>query len=608
VVHILKEAIWDIKKGFHMSNQLEKIRSPICVVVGHVDHGKTSLLDSLRGSAIVLKEPGAITQTISSTFIPKETIKKICGSLLEKFKFEIDVPGLLFIDTPGHEAFTTLRKRGGNIADLAILMVDINEGLMPQTIESIEILKNEKTPFLVAINKIDKVQGWRTVEKSFLKNYDEQGDNTKTMFEEKFYNVVSQLSQQGFGSDRFDRVTDFRTTAASIPISAKTGEGVPELLAVLVGLSQQFLKGKLVVTEKAKGNVLEVKETIGLGKTLDVILYDGALAKNDFLVIGGRNPKITKIKALFLPEALSDIRTEKKFKTVDVCYSACGVKIAALNLEDVSAGVPIIGVKTQKEADEALEILAKEKEEVEISREGEGLVLIADTVGSLEALINIFKNHPIRQARVGSLSKEDVIHAEVNKDWHNRVVIAFNLPVSDELKKMSTDNDIKIVDSNIIYHLIEGYEKWMEEKKEELLKKELDSLTKPSKVFILPGCVFRGNNPLIVGCEVSGVLKPGYNVFKIEKNEIKSVGEIKQIQKEGRDIDEAKSGDRVAVSILGPTIGRQLNEGDTVYSDIPSKDYKELKKHSNFLTETERKILEEIFQIKKKNNRDYGIM
>ena len=331
-------------------NQKESIRSPICVVVGHVDHGKTTVLDKIRGSAVVLKEPGAITQTISSTFIPKETIKKVCGPLLDKFKFNITVPGLLFIDTPGHEAFTTLRRRGGNIADLAILVIDINEGLMPQTIESIEILKNEKTPFLVAMNKIDKIQGWRSGEKSFLKNYDEQNENTKNIFEEKFYSVISQLSQHGFGSDRFDRVTDFRTTLASIPISAKTGEGVPELLAVLIGLSQQFLKDKLVVTDTAKGNVLEVKETTGLGNTLDVILYDGMLNKNDYLVIGGRNPKITKIKALFLPEALSDIRTEKKFMSVDRCYSACGVKIAAPNLEDVRSGVPIIGVKDQKAA------------------------------------------------------------------------------------------------------------------------------------------------------------------------------------------------------------------------------------------------------------------
>ena len=587
------------------SNQ--QIRSPICVVVGHVDAGKTTILDSIRGSAIALKEPGAITQTISSTFIPKDVIKKICGSLLDRFKFDIDVPGLLFIDTPGHEAFTTLRKRGGNIADLAILVIDVMEGIMPQTVESIEILKNEKTPFLVAMNKIDKIQGWRSGEKSFLKNYDNQSDNAKTMFEERFYSIIAQLSSHGFDSDRFDRISDFRKILASIPISAKTKEGIPELLAVLVGLSQQFLKEKLSITDRAKGNVLEVKETTGLGKTIDVILYDGALKKNDYIVIGGRNPKVTKIKALFIPEPLSDIRTEKKFRTVDICCSACGVKIAAPNLDDVTAGAPVIGVSDQKDAEIVLEQLVKEREEVEISRESEGMILVADTIGSLEALINIFKKYPIREARLGTLSKEDVIHSEVNKEWQNKAVIAFNIPSSDEVKKLAMEKDINVIESNVIYHLIENYEKWLEEKKEDILRKELDDLVKPAKIFILPGCVFRASNPLIVGCEVSGLLKPEYNVFKLDKNEIKSIGEIKQIQKEGHDVHEAKSGDRVAISIVGPTIGRQLNEGDTLYSDIPNNDYKKLKSHSSFLTETEKKVLEEIFQIKKAKDKCYGL-
>ncbi|MBI5332820.1 MAG: translation initiation factor IF-2 [Candidatus Aenigmarchaeota archaeon] len=585
---------------------LERIRSPICVVVGHVDAGKTSILDSIRGSIIALKEPGAITQTISSTFIPTETIRKICGPLLDRFKFEITVPGLLFIDTPGHEAFTSLRKRGGSIADLAVLVIDIMEGIMPQTEESIEILKTEKTPFLVAVNKVDKIQGWRSDDKSFLKNYKDQNDVTKNAFEEKFYSVISQLSMRGFGADRFDRINDFRTTAAAIPISAKTGEGVPELLAVLIGLSQQFLHDKLKVTERAKGNILEIKETVGLGKTMDVILYDGALSRNDYIVIGGREPRITKIKALLLPAPLSDIRTEKRFTTVDCCCSACGVKIVAPNIDGVASGACIVGVKNQQEAEAVLEQLIKEKEELEISTEADGIVLIADTIGSLEALLNIFKNYSIRGARIGSVAKEDIVHSSLNKDWKNKALVAFNSPVSAEVKKFAEESDVKLLESNIIYHLIENYEKWLEEKKEEILKEELDSLIKPAKITLLPGCVFRQSNPLIVGCEVSGLLKPGYSVFKFD-NEIKEVGEIKQIQKEGTDVKEAKSGERVAISIIGPVIGRQVNEGDSLYSDIPSQDCKQLKKHIAFLTTTEKKILDEIIEMKRKNDKGYGL-
>src|SRR3989338_7783259 len=202
------------------------LRAPIIVTMGHVDHGKTTLLDRIRGSAIALKEPGAITQSISSTLIPRETIQKICGPLLQRFKFNITIPGLLLIDTPGHEAFTTLRKRGGSIADIAIVVIDVMEGLMPQTKESLEILKHFKTPFVVAVNKIDRIQGWRSEKDTFVENFDGQPDDVKADFETAFYKIVEQLSAEGFTAERFDRVTDFRTTVACVPISGKTGEGM----------------------------------------------------------------------------------------------------------------------------------------------------------------------------------------------------------------------------------------------------------------------------------------------------------------------------------------------------------------------------------------------
>jgi len=136
------------------------LRQPIITVLGHVDHGKTTLLDKIRKTAIAAKEAGGITQAIGTTEIPTNVIKTLCGKLLERFKIKLIISGLLFIDTPGHEAFTTLRKRGGSIADLAILVIDINEGIMPQTIESLEILKVSRIPFIIALNKIDRIKGW----------------------------------------------------------------------------------------------------------------------------------------------------------------------------------------------------------------------------------------------------------------------------------------------------------------------------------------------------------------------------------------------------------------------------------------------------------------
>ena len=137
------------------------IRQPIVTVCGHVDHGKTNILDYFRGSSLQEMEAGGITQKISFTLYPSSQIKKAC-SLIEKNKINLEIPGFLFIDTPGHAAFTNLRKRGGSLADLAILVIDINEGIKPQTAEVIQILKANKTPFLIALNKIDNISSWRT--------------------------------------------------------------------------------------------------------------------------------------------------------------------------------------------------------------------------------------------------------------------------------------------------------------------------------------------------------------------------------------------------------------------------------------------------------------
>ncbi|MBS3053493.1 MAG: translation initiation factor IF-2 [Candidatus Aenigmarchaeota archaeon] len=579
------------------------LRQPIVAVLGHVDHGKTTLLDLIRQTAIAAKEAGGITQTIGTTEIPLETIKTISGQILNMFGFEISIPGLLFIDTPGHEAFVSLRKRGGSIADIAVLVIDISEGIMPQTEESMQILKNTKTPFIVALNKIDKIQGWHTHDESFLKNYQRQQDVTKEIFEERFYKVVSQLSHRGFESERFDRVQDFKKTVTIVPLSGKTGEGIPELLAILSGLAQQFLKGKLEKTEQSAGMILDVKEVTGLGTAIDCIIYDGKIAKNDFLVLS-KPPMIAKIRALLMPEPLRDMRTEKKFKNVEEVNSAAGVKIAAPGLETVVAGSQIRTAKTFEEAEMLLNELEKEIEEVEIFTEKDGIILKADTLGGLEALINIFSKHPIREATVGNITKKHVISAEANIEPSNRAIVGFNIHPSEEVLKLAQDKKLKVLTANVIYHLLEEYEKWVQEEKEATKKKELDTITRPGKILILPGCIFRASNPAIVGCDViSGIVKPGYKLFKDDK----PIGEIKQVQSQGKSINEAKIGDKIAVSIEGPTVGRQINESDVLYTDITEEDYRKLKRFDKLLAENELKVMEEIKTIKRKYNPRWGL-
>ncbi|MFH1235211.1 MAG: translation initiation factor IF-2, partial [Candidatus Diapherotrites archaeon] len=318
------------------------IREPIISVLGHVDHGKTTFLDKIRGTALAEREAGRITQHIGATEVPIETIKELSGSLMARFGFSLNIPGLLFIDTPGHEAFTNLRKRGGSIADLAVLIVDLTQGFQNQTIEAIEILRSYKTPFIVGATKIDRLKEWNSKEGSFLENLKNQSSGAEHELDEKVYALVTSLFKYGFESERIDRCEDFTKQVPIVPVSSISGEGIPEILMLLAGLSQKFLKKELEVSEKEemKGTVLEVKEEKGFGATADVILYHGQIRTGNDIVLGGKNGIIkTKVRALLKPMPLEEMRdTKKKFVKVKEAIAACGVKIAAPGLDEALAG------------------------------------------------------------------------------------------------------------------------------------------------------------------------------------------------------------------------------------------------------------------------------
>src|SRR3989338_3645847 len=322
------------------------LRSPICSVVGHVDHGKSSILDRIRGTAIVKSEAGSITQAIGASIIPVSTLTKICGSLVSSMNMKFTIPGLLFIDTPGHAAFTNMRKRGGNLADIALVVIDINEGVMPQTVESIDILRHYKTPFIVAANKVDLIRGWKNKNSSLLQNITEQSPETVQELENKMYGIVGKLSEMGFNAERYDRVQDYTKQVAIVPLSASTGEGIAELLMVVAGLAQKFLEEclKCDTNGDARGIIIELKEEKGIGKCLDAIIHDGTLKSGGPLIIGGiKEPIVTKVKLLLEPEPLSEMRDKKaKFTSVKSASAATGVRISAPDIDDAVAGMPII--------------------------------------------------------------------------------------------------------------------------------------------------------------------------------------------------------------------------------------------------------------------------
>jgi len=551
------------------------IRQPIVVVLGHIDTGKTLLLDQIRKSSVQAREAGGMTQHIGASFFPVETLTNICGPLLERLKGKIQIPGLLVIDTPGHEAFANLRKRGGGVADIAILVIDVLKGFEAQTHECIEILQARKTPFLVAANKIDRIPGWKSnLSEPFLTSYHGQDPYVRQDLDERLYAIIGSFSRLGFRADRFDRITDFTKTVAVIPVSAKTGEGVPELLAVLVGLTQQYLQIRLEVTEgPAKGTVLEVKEETGLGVTINAIIYDGVLQKGDTLVIGGKEKTIvTKARALLLPKPLDEIRDPRdKFSSVDGIYAAAGVKIAAPDLEDALAGAPLYVVPSETDLEKYVETVSEEVEKIRIATDLEGVVLKTDTLGSLEAISEYLKSHniPLRFADVGDISKRDITEATVVKEREPLygVVLAFNVKMLQDAEEEAKNRKIPIFQHNIIYHLIDDYMKWMKSEQEARLQKELETLIRPAKMRILSGYIFRRAKPAIVGIEVlAGTIKPKYPLVKEDSTD---VGEIKQIQDKGQTISEAKTGMQVAISLDKPIVGRHIFEKDTLYVKMP---------------------------------------
>src|SRR3990170_1526068 len=493
------------------------IRQPIVSVLGHVDHGKSSLLDQIRGTSVVAREAGGITQHIGATEVPIEAIRSICGDLMAGKSFKI--PGLLFIDTPGHVAFTTLRARGGALADLAVLVIDINEGFRPQTVESINILRRYKTPFLVAANKIDMVPGWRKeMNVPFGVAHGNQHESVREELDKRLYELVGSLFQNGFSAERYDRIEDFATTVAVVPTSAKHGVGIPELLLVLIGLAQRFLEADLKVPEgPAEGTILEVKEEKGLGLTIDAIVYRGALSLGDTLVLGSAGkPIVTKVKALLKPKPLNEIRDpQDRFDSVDKVTAAAGVKIAASGLEGALAGAPLREVKGNLKA--VVEAVAAETlPKIETSETG--ILVKADALGSLEAIAYECKQAetPIKIARVGPVSRRDVVDAATIPDPLHKVILAFNVRVLDDAREELLKNkDLKVIEGDVIYRLLEEYKARVEQRKTEIEAAKRLERPYPAKILFLPEYVFRASKPAIFGIRVlAGRIRPGMPLMR----------------------------------------------------------------------------------------------
>jgi translation initiation factor 5B len=588
------------------------LRSPICVVVGHVDHGKSSLLDYIRNTNIVASEAGAITQAIGASIIPISVIKEKCGELAQKLNVKFTIPGLLFIDTPGHAAFTSLRKRGGSLADIAILVVDIEEGFKPQTVESVKILIEHKTPFVIAVNKIDTLRGYRTCAqtgiKSVLGNLAKHDAEFINRFETKMYEIVEQVYKHGMKAERFDRVTDFSQEIGLVPISAKIGDGMPELLMVLSALTQKYMEKRLTISEDTRGvgTVLEVKEQKGLGSTMDVIIYDGSLKVNDTIVIGDFDqPIVTKVRGLFVPSSLKDMRDAKgKFDSIKQVFAATGVRINAPGLDSAKSGMPL-RVATPQTLEDVKALIMDEVSETSIELDDEGVLVKADTLGGLEALVSLLRGGgvPIAGATVGEISKKDITQAQAfgeNKSLFG-VILGFNIKMPEGI----TESGVKVITAPVIYEILDKYAEYKLEVEARERVELLTDLPKLTKIHYLEGCTFRQSNPAVFGVEVlAGELTQ--HMILMRKDGSK-VGVVKSLQEQAKGISKADCGMKVALSMESVTCGRQVLEGDIYFTQVGEQDFLKMKDLKDLLTPQQKDILREIAEIMRRENPLWGM-
>ena len=583
------------------------IRSPICCVLGHVDTGKTKILDKMRKTNVQKGEAGGITQQIGSTFFPLESIEKMTEKLKEKNKLKFKIPGLLVMDTPSHEAFNNLRSRGSSLCDIAVLVVDLMHGLEPQTIESINLLKQKKTPFVVALNKIDRCFKWKeTPDAPFKDTFAKQESDTKQEFNDRMRKVVADFAAQGLNACLYYENKDIHDYISLVPTSAITGEGIPDLVAYLIGMTQKLMEEKLKPSDNLQATIMEVKTTEGHGTTIDVILVNGYLKRGDRIVVCGMNgPIVTQIRALLLPQPMKDLRVKTPYIVQDIVCAAQGVKISAQDLDDAIAGSAIAVCNDDEELPRVMEEVQSEFKKFQLNvSEKEGVFVQASSLGSLEALLKFLKESkiPVAGVGLGPIFKKDVMKSlimkEKNPDY--AIIMAFDVTVNKEAQDYAQEEGILIFTANIIYHLFDQFTEHM--KKLELQKRiaaeNAGIIVWPCVAEILPHCVFNDKNPIIVGVKVKeGTMKVGCPICLPSRNNL-DLGRVTSIEINNKAVEQGRTGEEVCIKIepFAPTAiyqyKKHFDHKDTLYSKITRQSLDALKeRYGKDLTQEEINLL-----------------
>ncbi|KAG5983840.1 hypothetical protein E4U55_006990 [Claviceps digitariae] len=564
----------------------DNLRSPICCILGHVDTGKTKLLDKIRQTNVQEGEAGGITQQIGATYFPVDAIKQKTAVVNKNNEFEFKVPGLLVIDTPGHESFSNLRSRGSSLCNIAILVVDIMHGLEPQTLESMRLLRDRKTPFIVALNKIDRLYGWKKVDNNgFQESLALQNKAVHNEFKKRLDETKLAFAEQGFNAELFYENKSMSKFVSLVPTSAHTGEGIPDMLKLIVQLTQERMVGSLMYLSEVQATVLEVKAIEGFGMTIDVVLSNGILREGDRIVICGTEGAIkTNIRALLTPAPLRELRLKSQYVHNKEVKAALGVKISAPGLEGAIAGsrLMVVGPDDDEEdiEDEVVADLANLLSRVE--KTGRGVSVQASTLGSLEALLDFLKDCkiPVANVGIGPVYKRDVMQSGImlEKAPDYAVMLCFDVKVDKEAQAYAEEQGIKIFTADIIYHLFDNFTKHMDEMLEK--KKEESKMLAVFPCVLKPVAVFNKTGPIVIGVDVvDGQLKINTPMAAVKTNpvtgvkEVISLGRVTSIERDHKQIPVCKKGQpSVAVKIeMGghqPTYGRHLEESDSLYSLI----------------------------------------
>lgn len=571
------------------------LRSPICCILGHVDTGKTKLLDKIRHTNVQGNEAQGITQQIGATNFPAEVLKQQTMELQEYIhkELEIKVPGLLVIDTPGHESFANLRSRGSGLCDIAILVVDIMAGLEQQTIESINLLKMRKTPFVVALNKCDRMYGWKAIPNCpFKKTLDTQTVDAQQEFDRRLRQIIVAFSEQGLNTCLYWENKDFKRNISIIPTSAVTGEGVPDLLMLLVQLCQKMMNERLMYLSDLRCTVLEVKVVEGLGTTMDVILANGILREGDTIVVCGmQGPIVTKIRALLTPPPSRELRVKSDYIHNKMVKAAAGLKISAPNLESVVPGSQLLICGPRDDIEELKNEVMQDLATIlaRVDRSGIGVCVQASTLGSLEALLAFLGDSqiPVSGIAIGPVYKKDVMRAAtmLERKREYAIILAFDVAVSAEAQQWAREMGVQIFTADVIYHLFDMCTNYMAEARNRSIEQHADTIVFPCILEVLPDCVFRDRAPLVLGVRVREGLLKIHTPLVVPSKQHLALGRITSIQKNHVEVKDAKQGEEVCIKIEAANheqkimFGRHFDFADHLYSKITRASIDQLKLH-----------------------------